>query len=191
MQSQPPVIEMAGLTRPFGRHHAVYSLTQAVRSGWVLGFLGPNGACKTTTNRMLLGLIRPVSGGERTLGYDIKRSRSATRSHIGAIVESRAFYPILHILTVAFVFPGNVHYRFADGLLEDLAPVPSIGTFVLIVPGAMMIGSEYGYHTWKNLLIRRAGRAPFITKQVARAGRSSWCRADCFAGFRATIRDSS
>jgi ABC-2 type transport system ATP-binding protein len=92
MQSQPLAIEMAGLTKQFGRHRAVDSLNLAVHSGSVFGFLGPNGAGKTTTIRMLLGLIRPTSGSGRILGYDILRERAAILPHVGAIVESPAFY---------------------------------------------------------------------------------------------------
>ena len=95
MQAQSYAIEMAGLTKQFGRHRAVDSLSLAVHSGSVFGFLGPNGAGKTTTIRMLLGLIRPTQGGGRILGHDIERERAAILPHIGAIVESPAFYPIL------------------------------------------------------------------------------------------------
>ena len=73
MQSQPLAIEMAGLTKQFGRHRAVDSLNLAVHSGSVFGFLGPNGAGKTITIRMLLGLISPTRGGGRILGRDIAR----------------------------------------------------------------------------------------------------------------------
>jgi ABC-type multidrug transport system ATPase subunit len=95
MQAQALAIEMAGLTKQFGRHRAVDSLNLAVHSGSVFGFLGPNGAGKTTTIRMLLGLIRPTQGGGRILGHDIERERAAILPHVGAIVESPAFYPIL------------------------------------------------------------------------------------------------
>ena len=87
MQSPRPAIEMAGLSKQFGRHRAVDSLTLAVRSGTVFGFLGPNGAGKTTTIRMLLGLIRPSHGSGRILGHDIERERAAILPHVGAIVE--------------------------------------------------------------------------------------------------------
>ncbi len=95
MQSQPLAIEMAGLTKQFGRHRAVDTLNLAVHPGSVFGFLGPNGAGKTTTIRMLLGLIRPTQGSGRILGHDIERERGAILPHVGAIVESPAFYPIL------------------------------------------------------------------------------------------------
>jgi ABC-2 type transport system ATP-binding protein len=95
VQAQPSAIEMAGLTKQFGRHRAVDSLNLAVHSGSVFGFLGPNGAGKTTTTRMLLGLMRPTQGGGRILGHDIERERAAILPHFGAIVESPAFYPTL------------------------------------------------------------------------------------------------
>ncbi len=95
MQSPSPAIEIAGLTKQFGRHRAVDNLTLAVRPGSVFGFLGPNGAGKTTTIRMLLGLIRPTQGSGRILGYNIERERASILPQVGAIVESPAFYPIL------------------------------------------------------------------------------------------------
>src|SRR6266702_474103 len=91
MQSQALAIEMAGLTKQFGRHRAVDTLHLAIKQGTVFGFLGPNGAGKTTTIRMLLGLIRPTSGSGRILGHDILRERAAILEHVGAIVESPAF----------------------------------------------------------------------------------------------------
>src|SRR6266581_7803798 len=82
MQSQPLAIEMAGLTKQFGRHRAVDTLNLAVHPGSVFGFLGPNGAGKTTTIRMLLGLIRPTQGSGRILGHDIERERGAILPHV-------------------------------------------------------------------------------------------------------------
>src|SRR5712691_3623877 len=73
-----------------------------------------------------------------------------------------AAFAVLEMVAQAFISPGNVNYTFPGGFLEGLASVPIVGTFVMIVLGALLIGSEYGYDTWKNLLIRRAGRTPFI-----------------------------
>jgi ABC-2 type transport system permease protein len=73
-----------------------------------------------------------------------------------------AVFVILEMLSFALVAPGSVNYAFPGGFLEGLAPFPIVGTFIMIVLGAMIIGSEYGYDTWKNLLIRRAGRTSFI-----------------------------
>jgi energy-coupling factor transporter ATP-binding protein EcfA2 len=61
MQAQTLAIETAGLTKQFGQHRAVDTLHLAIHTGSVFGFLRPNGADKTTTIRMLLGLIRPTT----------------------------------------------------------------------------------------------------------------------------------
>lgn len=95
MSSQTLAIETIGLSKHFGQHHAVDTLDLVIHQGSVFGFLGPNGAGKTTTIRMLLGLIRPTSGGGRIMGHDIMSERAAILPHIGAIVESPAFYPYL------------------------------------------------------------------------------------------------
>jgi ABC-type multidrug transport system ATPase subunit len=92
MSLQTLAIETMGLSKHFGQHRAVDTLDLAIHQGSVFGFLGPNGAGKTTTIRMLLGLIRPTSGGGRILGHDIMHERAAILPHIGAIVESPAFY---------------------------------------------------------------------------------------------------
>ena len=123
MQSPQPAIEVAGLTKQFGRHRAVDSLNLAVRPGSVFGFLGPNGAGKTTTIRMLLGLIRPTHGGGRILGYDIEQERAAILPHVGAIVESPAFYPILSGRDNLRVFArtaGNEDARTIEKVLEQV-----------------------------------------------------------------------
>ncbi len=73
-----------------------------------------------------------------------------------------AVFTILEMLSLALISPGSVNYSFPGGMLEGLAPVPIVGTFILIVLGALLIGSEYGYDTWKNLLIRQAARTSFI-----------------------------
>src|SRR5438128_9265621 len=117
MQPQTLAIETVGLTKQFGRHRAVDNLHLAISTGSVFGFLGPNGAGKTTTIRMLLGLIRPTSGGGRILGHDIQRERAAILPHVGAIVESPAFYSNfsaydnLRVLAITggYDHPGRIH----------------------------------------------------------------------------------
>lgn len=88
------LIETSGLTKRYGsRITAVADLDLTVRRGEVYGFLGPNGSGKTTTLRMLLGLIRPTSGSARVLGE--KPGDPARLGEIGALVESPTFYPYL------------------------------------------------------------------------------------------------
>lgn len=76
-------IETAGLTKSFGKTHAVDGINLAVRMGSVYGLLGPNGAGKTTTIRMLATLLRPDGGTARIFGYDVVRDADAVRSRVG------------------------------------------------------------------------------------------------------------
>ena len=87
------VIQTNTLTKRYGRVLAVDQLSLQVPRGHVFGLLGPNGAGKTTVMGMLLGLVRPTSGGFSLLGAD-GVSMDALR-RIGAIVETPAFYPYL------------------------------------------------------------------------------------------------
>jgi ABC-2 type transport system ATP-binding protein len=71
-------IDVAGLTKSFGGKQVVRNLSLKVRRGQIYGFLGPNGSGKTTTLRMICGLLTPDGGRGTCLGYDIPPS--ATRS---------------------------------------------------------------------------------------------------------------
>lgn len=86
------VIELAGLTKTFGRKRAVDDLTCTVEPGVVTGFLGPNGAGKTTTMRMILGLDRPTSG---TATIDRRRYRDLTEPlrTVGALLDAKQVHP--------------------------------------------------------------------------------------------------
>lgn len=81
------------LTRSFGLSTAVDALDLAIPRGGVCGFLGPNGSGKTTTIRMLLGLLRPSAGTAEVLGLPAGDRRGLAR--IGALVESPSLYPHL------------------------------------------------------------------------------------------------
>jgi ABC-2 type transport system ATP-binding protein len=76
-----------------GRQVAVSGLSMAVPLGGVHGFLGPNGSGKTTTIRMLLGLVRPDSGSAEVLGEPVPRRLPHVADRVGAIVESPKFFP--------------------------------------------------------------------------------------------------
>ncbi|GIJ00525.1 ABC-2 type transport system ATP-binding protein [Sediminihabitans luteus] len=76
-----------------GRSVGVQGLDLDVPVGGVHGFLGPNGSGKTTTIRMLLGLIRPDSGSAQIFGHEVPRDLPAVIDRVGAIVESPKFYP--------------------------------------------------------------------------------------------------
>jgi ABC-2 type transport system ATP-binding protein len=88
-------IESDGLTKRFGRATVVDDLALRVPSGAVFGFLGPNGSGKTTTIRMLLGLLSPDAGEARLLGEPMQDRAGAVLPHVGALIEGPAFYPWL------------------------------------------------------------------------------------------------
>jgi ABC-2 type transport system ATP-binding protein len=88
-------IETNGLTKKFGEATVVDRLNLQVPAGSVFGFLGPNGSGKTTTIRMLLGLISPNAGEARLLGEPIPAASATVLGRVGALVEGPAFYPWL------------------------------------------------------------------------------------------------
>jgi ABC-2 type transport system ATP-binding protein len=91
----PAAIETDGLTKRFGDVAVVDNLSLSVPAGSVYGFLGPNGSGKTTTIRMLLGLIRPTSGSMTIFGRRMPDAAGQVLPEIGALVEGPAFYPWL------------------------------------------------------------------------------------------------
>ncbi len=84
-----------GLTKRFGHQVAVDSVDLLVPTGAVYGFLGPNGSGKTTTIRMLLGLVTPTSGEVELLGAPVPARASEVLARVGALVEGPAFHPYL------------------------------------------------------------------------------------------------
>jgi ABC-2 type transport system ATP-binding protein len=88
-------IETHGLTKRFRSQLAVDGLDLAVPQGAVFGFLGPNGSGKTTTIRMLLGLVAATAGDARVLDADMPRHVASVLPRVGALVEGPAFSPYL------------------------------------------------------------------------------------------------
>jgi ABC-2 type transport system ATP-binding protein len=88
-------VETRGLTKRFGDQFAVNSIDLSVPRGSVFGFLGPNGSGKTTTIRMLLGLIEPSLGEIELLGERLPKGLATALPRVGALVEGPAFYPYL------------------------------------------------------------------------------------------------
>ncbi len=86
------------LTRRFGGFIAVDSISFQVARGEIFGFLGPNGSGKTTTIRMLLGLLHPSSGRALVLGHDVARNAQAIRESIGYVSQRFSLYPDLTVL---------------------------------------------------------------------------------------------
>jgi ABC-2 type transport system ATP-binding protein len=86
------VITTEGLTKRYGRLTVVDSLDLVVEEGDIYGFLGPNGSGKSTTVRMLLGLVFPSAGRMELLGERMPHGASKTLPHVGALIESPAFW---------------------------------------------------------------------------------------------------
>jgi ABC-type multidrug transport system ATPase subunit len=91
-----PAVATSGLTKRFpGGQVAVDGIDLQVPAGAVYGFLGPNGSGKTTTIRMLLGLVAPTSGTVSLLGRPMPRGAASVLPRVGALVEGPAFHPYL------------------------------------------------------------------------------------------------
>ncbi len=90
--NEQPVIQTRGLTKYFGARPAVYNLNLEVPRGCVLAFLGRNGSGKTTTIRMLLGLLEPTRGEGSILGHDIRALPPEARARIGYLTEEHQLY---------------------------------------------------------------------------------------------------
>ena len=85
-------IETLSLTKSYGDFTAVEDLELKVPAGKVYGFLGRNGSGKTTTIRMIMGLIKPNGGSVKIFGNEISRNRAEYLAGIGAIIETPGFY---------------------------------------------------------------------------------------------------
>jgi ABC-2 type transport system ATP-binding protein len=88
-------IETEGLTKRFGDMAAVDGIDLQVPEGSVFGFLGPNGSGKTTTIRVLMGLIAPSAGSWRLLGQPMPDASRSVLPEVGSMIEGPAFYPWL------------------------------------------------------------------------------------------------
>jgi ABC-2 type transport system ATP-binding protein len=86
------------LTKKFGEFTAVDNVSFEVDTGEVVGYLGPNGSGKTTTMRMLLGLLTPTAGSARVLGYDIHSQAAQIRPLVGYMSQKFALYDELTVL---------------------------------------------------------------------------------------------
>jgi ABC-2 type transport system ATP-binding protein len=95
--NEPPVIRTRELTRYFGRKPAVEGLTLDVPRGSVFAFLGRNGSGKTTTIRMLLGLMQPTRGTGAVLGHDIRALPPGVRARIGYLTEEHQLYGWMNV----------------------------------------------------------------------------------------------
>jgi ABC-2 type transport system ATP-binding protein len=90
-------IDVHGLTKRFGGRPVVRNLSMQVRRGTIYGFLGPNGSGKTTTIRMLTGLLTPDEGEGTCLGYDIRTQAGEIKRHVGYMTQRFSLYQDLSV----------------------------------------------------------------------------------------------
>ena len=90
-------IDVKGLTKSFGGREVVHDLSMQVKRGSIYGFLGPNGSGKTTTIRILCGLLTPDSGEGTCLGYDIRRDADKIKRQVGYMTQRFSLYQDLSV----------------------------------------------------------------------------------------------
>ena len=97
MNTTELAIDVHGLTKRFGTRTVVNGIDLAVQRGSIVGFLGPNGSGKTTTMRMLCGLLTPDGGEGRCLGLDFRRESAALKRQVGYMTQKFSLYDDLSI----------------------------------------------------------------------------------------------
>ena len=117
-------IDVRGLTKRFGRLTVVNNVDIAMPKGQVWGFLGPNGSGKTTTIRMLCGLLRPDAGQGTCLGYDILKQSREIKNNVGYMTQKFSYWEDLTIREnlefVANLYGLKDRKRVVDQALEQL-----------------------------------------------------------------------
>lgn len=120
------VISVKDLTKKFGNFTAVDHITLQVRRGEIFGFLGANGAGKTTAMRMLCGLSFPTSGSGTVAGYDILRQAEAIKRHIGymsqrfSLYENLTVWENLNLFATIYGMPASQIKEKADETFRTL-----------------------------------------------------------------------
>jgi ABC-2 type transport system ATP-binding protein len=135
-------VELDNLTRKFGDFTAVDNISLAVDRGEIFGFLGANGAGKTTAIRMLCGLLMPTSGTGRVAGLDVRSEAERIKQSIGYMSQKFSLYPDL---------TGRENMRFYGaaynldkarlaGRVADLTERLSLGPFIDRLSGSLPVG---------------------------------------------------
>src|SRR6187200_3331258 len=118
------IIAVKNLTKTFGELVAVNHIDLKVQRGEIFGFLGPNGSGKTTTIRMLCGLLTPDAGEGRCLGFDLRTQAALIKREVGYMTQRFSLYEDLSIQEnldfVARVYAMPDRVRAVDAALERL-----------------------------------------------------------------------
>ena len=134
------VIFAEKLTKQFGNFTAVDHISFSVKRGEIFGFLGANGAGKTTAMRKLCGLSRPSSGGATVAGYDIYRQSESVKKNIGYMSQKFSLYEDLKVWENLRLFGGiygmkdkDIKVK-TDRILQELGLESEYGTLVKSLP---------------------------------------------------------
>ncbi len=118
------VIDVTGLTKSFGDRKVVDNFDLKVPRGAIYGFLGPNGSGKTTTIRMVCGLLKPETGQGRVLGFDVLRESLKIKERVGYMTQKFSLYEDLSIREnlefIARLYGLDRRAERVDRALEDL-----------------------------------------------------------------------
>lgn len=140
MNKDKYVIEADGLTKQFGDFIATNHITFKVHEGEIFGFLGANGAGKTTAMRMLCGLSRPTDGSAKVAGFDVYREAEQVKKHIGYMSQKFSLYDDLTVYENLKLFGGIYGMSMAkikektDILLAELGFSKERNTMVKALP---------------------------------------------------------
>ena len=123
--SRPPIIRVRGLTRRFGEFTAVDDLSISVTPGSIYAFLGANGSGKSTTIRMLIGLLLPTAGEIEVDGVDVCRHPRRVRDRIGYMGQRVSLYQGLTLRENVEFYGGlydleGAHVRFSEHRSADM-----------------------------------------------------------------------
>ncbi len=113
-------IDVRGLSKSFGGREVVHDLSMQVKRGTIYGFLGPNGSGKTTTIRMLCGLLTPDSGEGTCLGYDIRRDADKIKRQVGYMTQRFSLYQDLSVRENLEFVARLYGVRDARGIASDM-----------------------------------------------------------------------
>jgi ABC-2 type transport system ATP-binding protein len=117
-------IDVRGLNKSFGTKHVVNDVSMRVQRGEIFGFLGPNGSGKTTTIRLMCGLLTPDSGSGTCLGFDIRREQAEIKRRVGYMTQRFSFWEDLSIREnldfIARLYEMPDRRQAVDGALDGL-----------------------------------------------------------------------
>lgn len=141
--STAPILDVRGLGRRFGDFDAVRDVTFQVPAGEIFGYLGANGAGKSTTIRMLCGLLAPTTGTATVLGHDVVRAPEAVKRGIGYMSQRFSLYPDLTVAENldffggAYGLSGRALRGRIDAVVDEAGLAPVRDRLTAALPGGI------------------------------------------------------